>query len=164
MADKMGFSKIELFPKSFMRWLAARHVPVFKARVEGGLDYKGKRFKIYKTDYAILKGSGFVSDITGIRYKYPLAPISSKQAFPPDLTLTGHMLRNLKRRSYKKTEYVIGFDGENAEKVQGNKDNGRNIIDNIPNKEKDFLLKLLGEEVEKQFRTKLKNVTITVGK
>ena len=164
MADKMGFSKLEFFPKSFMRWLAARHVPVFKKRVEGGLDYKGRRFRGYTQKYREVKARSFTSKDTGERYKYPRAPISSNKVTTPDLTLTGHMLRNLKRRSYNKTEFVIGFDGENAEKVQGNRDSGRNIIDDIPNKEKDFLVKLLGKEVEKQFRTKLKNVTITVGK
>jgi len=160
----MGFSKIELFPKSFMRWLAARHVPVFKKRVQGGLDYRGKRFKPYKMDYLVKKSNDFISEHTGIRYKYPRAPISSNQVYPPDLTLTGQMLRNLQRTKYSKTDYTISFRGEAAEKAQGNASQGRDILSDLPNKEKTFLVKLLSKETEKQFRTKLKNVTITVGK
>ena len=163
MADKMGLSKIEIFPKSAMRLSAARHITIFKKRVQGGLDYQGKRFKIYTNKYMTLKSNKFVSEKTGKRYKYPRAPIASNQIFPPDLTLTGAMLRNLRRRSYSKTDYVIGFDGESAEKVDGHQNRGRNIVDNIPNKEKAFIVKLLGQNIDRQFK-KLKNITITVGK
>ena len=139
------------------------HVPFFKARVQGGMDARGKRFKIYTPKYLELKSNKFHSPITGERYAHPKARVSSSQVYPPDLTLTGLMLQNLKRRSYSKTEWVIGFDGEAAEKVQGNRDHGRDIMTNIPNKEKDFLLRQLGKLVDKEFR-KLKNVTLTVGK
>jgi len=160
----MGLSKIQVFPKSVMAWMATQHIPVFRAMVQGGLDYKGKRFKMYSTKYADLKGNRFVSDITGKRYKYPKERISSTQVHPPDFTLTGLTLQNLKRIGYTKTYWTIGFRGEPAEIVIGNKKRGRNIIDDLPDKEKAFLTKLLAKQMDKQFKAKLKNVTITVGR
>ncbi len=163
MADKMGLSKIQLFPKAAMGKIGNLHNTIFKKRVERGEDYKGRRFKPYTMDYLVKKSNDFKSPVTGEKYKYPRAPISSNKVYPPDLTLTGHMLRNLTRRSYSKTEWKLGWRGEEAEKVQGNADNGRNIIDDIPDKEKNILVKLLAKEVGVQFK-KLKNVTLTVGK
>jgi hypothetical protein len=163
MKDKMGLSKIQLFPKNAMRKIGALHNTIFKKRVEGGLDGKGKKFKGYTSKYAKIKSRGFVSEITGKKYKYPRAPVASTKTSTPDLTLTGHMLRNLKPGKYSKTEWSLQFTGEHAEKVQGLADGGRDIINDLPNKEKDQLLKLLAKEVDVQFR-KLKNVNITVGK
>ena len=163
VADKMGLSKIQLFPKAAMRKMAGFHVTILKKRVQGGVDYKGRRFKGYTDKYAELKRRRFTSEITGKQYKYPRAPIFSTKVSPPDLTLTGDMLENTQRTGYSKTWWEIGWRGEAAEKVQGNKDNGRNILDDLPNKEKDKLLKLLAKEVGVQFK-KLKNVNITVGK
>jgi hypothetical protein len=162
MADKMGLSKIQLFPANEMARIANLHIPVFKRRVQGGIDAYGRRFKIYTNKYMTLKSNKFKSEVTGKRYAYPKARISSGQVYPPNLTLTGFMLQNLKRRSYNKHEYVLGWTGEEAEKVQGNADNGRDIISDVPNKEKDFIIKLLGKAVDKELR-KLKNVDIYVG-
>jgi hypothetical protein len=163
VADKMGLSKVKLFPAAAMGKIANLHVPVLKRRVQGGLDGYGKRFKIYTRQYMEAKSDGFKSKRTGKRISSMKQRSLNTQVFPPNLTLTGLMLSNLKRRFYNKREYKIGWDGEAAEKVQGNADNGRNIIDEIPDKEKTFLVKLLEKEVGKQFK-KLKNVTITVGK
>ena len=159
----MGLSRVKLFPAYVMARVGAKHIPVFKRRVQGGMDARGRRFKIYTNKYMKLKGDKFKSDITGKRYAYPKARISSSQVYPPDLTLTGFMLDGLRRKSYNKREWVLGWTGEQAEKVQGNKDNGRDIISNIPDKEKKFLAKLLNKEVKTQTR-KLKDVNINVGK
>lgn len=164
MAKEPGFRKLEVFPKNVMGWMATQHIPVFKKRVQGGMDGKGRRFKTYTSKYSDLKGNRFVSDVSGKRHKYPLARIDSTQVFPPDLTLTGLMLANLKRRKYDKVSWTIGFNGEPADKAEGNKAQGRNIIDHLPKKETDFLAKLLAKQMDKQFKHKLKDVTITVGR
>ena len=87
---------------------------------------------------------------------------TNRQVYPPNLKLTGQMMRNLKRTWSGKHGYRISFRGEAGDKVQWNKEMGRNIIDNIPEKEKRFLCKLLNKAMEKQFR-KLKDVTVTIG-
>jgi len=163
MAKEPGFSKLEVFPKAVMRWMSTQHIPFFKLRVEGGMDYKGKRFKIYTNKYMIAKSDGFKSSRTGKRIPSMKQGSLNTQVFPPNLTLTGLMLKNLKRTGYDKTSWTIGFRGEPAEKVLGNKEQGRNIIDDLPDKEKAFLVNLLAKQMDKQFR-KLKDVTITVGK
>ena len=160
----MGLSKIQVFPKSVMAWMAVRHIPIFKKRVVGGIDGKGKRFKVYTRQYMESKSDGFKSKRTGKRIASKKQVALNTQVFPPNLTLTGLMLKNLSRRKYDKTSWTIGFNGEPAEKAQGNKEQGRNIIDDIPKKESDALSKLLAKQMDKQFKTKLKNVTITVGK
>jgi len=163
VANEPGFRKLEVFPESVMRWMATQHIPFFKKRVVGGMDGKGQRFKIYTNKYMIAKSDGFKSSRTGKRIPSMKQVSLNTQVFPPNLTLTGLMLKNLKRTGYNKTSWTIGFRGEPAEKAQGNKEQGRNIIDDLPNNEKAFLVKLLAKQMDKQFR-KLKDVTITVGK
>jgi hypothetical protein len=164
VADKMGLSKIQLFPVRVMRKIGAFHNTEFKKRVERGEDKDGRKFPGYTKRYADLKARRFTSE-TGKKYKYPRAPIVSTETGTPDMTLTGHMLRNLQLdvAKTKKTQWVLKLTGEHAEKAIGHKKRGRNIIDDIPNKEKDKLVKLLAQEAGIQFK-KLKNVTLTVGK
>jgi len=161
--DKMGLSKIKVFPVPAMGRIALKHIPVFKKRVKGGIDGDGNRFKPYTRSYADYKSTSFKSRITGKRIPSMKERPTSTQISPPDLTVTGLMLRALKRKSYKNDNYVLGWKGEEAEKVQWNEEMGRDIISEIPDKEKAFVAKLLEQEVGKEFR-KLKNVTITVGK
>jgi hypothetical protein len=163
--DKMGWHKIKVFPKAMIRLLAAKHIPVFKKRVQKGIDGDGKRFKGYTKSYRKYKRTGFKSFRgTGKRIESMEGIVlSSNRGSPPDLTLTGDMLKNLKRKKFDKDSYIIGFTGEDGDKVEWNKDMGRNIIDDIPNQEKKFLVKLLDKQMQKQFKRKLKNVTITIG-
>jgi len=162
MKDKMGLTRLEVYPKSFMRWLAARHVTIFKKRVQGGIDYKGNRFKIYTNKYMIAKSGGMQTK-KGKKQKAYKGISTNRQVYPPNLTLTGQMLRSLKRTWYGKTMYRMTFRGEAGDKADWNKDMGRNIIDDIPTKEKRFLSKLLDKQMKTQFK-KLKNVTVTIGK
>jgi len=172
MADKMGLSKVKLFPRSVMRWISVRHIPVFKRRVQGGIDAYGRRFKIYTNAYMILKSSGMQR--TGQKtpsgkstkkrqgkIKAYIGIPTNKQVYPPNLTLTGLMMRNLHRKKYSKRGYTLGFTGENAAKAEGNKMQGRNIITNIPTKEKKFIARLMKKSVDRQ-TAKLRDVNITI--
>ena len=158
----MGLSKVKIFPVGDMGRIAADHIPILQRRVQGGIDYRGRKFKRYTDKYADIKGRRFTSEITGKKYKYPKARITSTKVSPPDLTLTGFMLMGLERREYKHDYYKIGWRGEDAEKVEGNKANGRNIIDGVPDKEYKFIVKRLEKSVGKELN-KLKNVKITIG-
>ena len=163
MSDKMGLSKIKIFPVDVMGRIANEHITAFNKRVEGGIDAKGKKFKSYTPSYAEYKRSGFKSKRTGKRIPSLAQGSLDRQTNPPNLKLTGLMMRNLHRKSYKKDHYVIGFTGEPAEKAQYNEAMGRDIINNIPDKEKKFIVDRLEKNLGIQFN-KLKNVTITIGK
>jgi len=161
-----GFKKIEVFPVKVMRLAAVKHIPFFKKRVQRGVDGKGRKFKGYTSSYAEYKRTRFKSKrddgpnrIASMSEK----SISSTRTHPPDLTVTGDMLRNLKRKKQGKDFYTIGFTGEDAQKVDYNRQMGRDITNDIPNKEKDQITKFLAKEMDKQFKRKLKDITITVG-
>jgi hypothetical protein len=169
-----GFKKIKVFPKSVMRLVAVKHIPVFKKRVKRGIDGDGVVFDAYTPEYQQYKASGFKSQKHKRNRKGQLKSIgkiksmkgksiSSKRIHPPDLTVTGDMMRNLKRKKQGKDFYTIGFTGEEAAKVDYNRRMGRDITNDIPNQEKGFVTKLLAKEMDKHFKMKLKDVTITVG-
>ena len=160
--DKMGLSKVKIFNPRDLKKVANEHIPVMKKRVEGGVDGKGRRFKGYTRKYAEIKGRKFTSKKTGKRYKYPRGSISSTQTNPANLTLTGLMLKGLQYKKSDKKSWTIGWTGQEAEKVSGNKDNGRDITSDVPNKEKKFMVKRLEFYLGKEFR-KLKDVNITIG-
>jgi len=162
--DKMGWSKIEVFPVKVMKKVAAFHVPAFRKRVKRGLDAKGRTFKPYDPSYVEYKASRFRSKRTGKRIESMAEKhIKSTRMHPPDLMVTGDMMMNLKRKKQAKDYYIIGFNGEEAARVGYNKNMGRDIVSDIPNSEKAIITKLLANEMEKQFKRKLKNVTITIG-
>ena len=51
-----------------------------------------------------------------------------------------------------------------AEIVEGNAKRGRDIASGIPDREFNQILKLFGNNIDKQFRSKLKNEVIMVGR
>jgi hypothetical protein len=167
MADKMGLSKIKIFKRSVMRLAASKHIPIFKKRVRRGLDKDGNVFKSYSAKYAKLKGGGFQRTKQkkgggGGRLKSAQGmSIASKRTHPPDLTLTGEMLRGLRRKKEGKDYYIIGWTGDAGDKAEYNEANDRDIINDIPEKEKKFIANLLEKNLKKQFG-KLKNVTIRI--
>lgn len=161
----MGFHKIRVFPKQVMRKVMALHHTAFVKRVRRGLDAEGHTFKSYSKSYIEYKSTRFKSKRTGKRIPSMAGKsIESTRTHPPDLTVTGRMLTNLKQKKYTKDMWQLGWTGEDAQKVGYNEDNGRDITSDIPNFEKKILTKQLAKEMEKQFRVKLKDVNITIGK
>jgi len=164
-----GWSKIKVFPKQMMGKLASVHIPFLKKRVQRGLDYRGKTFKKYDPNYAEYKASRFKSKKTGKRIpSMAHKKISSTRIHPPDLTVTGDMLMNLTRKRYDTKMYQIGFTGEEADKAEYNEKNGRIMYKDdpggIPKRERKFLINYLNRQMKKQFKMKLRNVNITIGK
>lgn len=165
MRKEPGFRKVEIFPKRIMQLLGAKHIPIFIKRVKRGIDAKGRVFTPYDSEYAEYKASRFRSKREGNSGRIPSMAgkrIKSTRTHPPDLTVTGNMLDNIKRKRYAKDHYTIGFTGEQAEKVDYNARMGRDIASDIPNKEKQQLVRLLSKDMKKYFRTTLKDVTIYV--
>ena len=160
MADKMGLSKVKIFNPKAMKRVALKHLTVFVKRVQGGMDAKGKAFPAYTEKYADIKGRGFTRKTDGKRYKSMRGlPITSTETENPDFTLTGRTLSNLKPKQIKRDGYILRFTGQAGEIVKGNKSNKRDIVTDIPEKEKRFIAKRLERGLKKEFR-RLKNVRI----
>ena len=166
MRTEPGLKKIEVFPKSVIYKVMMQHIPIFKKRVQRGVDGKGRKFKSYTKSYSEYKGSGFISKrekggrIESMKGKKLL----SSRISPPDLTVTGEMLGGMSKKGYGKDYWKMGWTGEQSEKVDYNRRMGRDITNDIPNTEKKQICDLLAKEMDRQFKIKLKDVTITVGK
>lgn len=160
----MGFEKIQIFPRAVMHKVGNEHVTkAFNRIFIKGQDGDGHTLKKYTQKYAEKK-SRRMTDLDGQRYAaYRGRSISSTRTFPPDLTLTGTTRRDLRFRGYAKDFYTIGWMGESAQIIKGQKDQGRNIIDSIPQKELDWVRDRLVHEMDVQFNKKIKDITITIG-
>jgi len=162
MTDKMGLSKVKIFNPRAMKRVAAQHLTVFVKRVQGGLDAKGRKFPAYTDKYADLKSRGFKRKKDGKRYKSMKGlPISSNETANPDFTLTGRTLSNLKPTRARRNGYVLRFTGQAGDIVKGNKQNNRDIISDVPEKEKRFIKAKLLRELRKEFG-RLKNIRIPI--
>ena len=76
---------------------ASRAIQLIKIRTARGVDADGRAFRPYTRRYAILKGS------------------TARRVSPPDLTLSGAMLGNLKTLRVQKRQVVIGFEGQHRQ-------------------------------------------------
>ena len=162
MADKMGLSKVKIFKRKAMKRVALKHLTVFRERVQGGLDAKGKAFPAYTEKYADIKGRGFTRKSDGKRYKSMKGvSISSTETEVPDFTLTGKTLSNLKPKKIRRYGYVLRFRGQAGDIVKGNKENDRDITSDVPEKEKRFIKAKLIRELRKEFK-RLKNVRMPI--
>lgn len=154
--NSIGLEKVDLWPVKDVQQVADKHVTKIRKRVEDrGKDFQGRQFKPYSRKYRELKARDF-RKLDGGRYKgyEELATVTSTS--PPNLRLTGRMLRDLRRRSATKDKYSIGWRGEPAEKVKWNKEMGRDIISGVPDDELDWIANQLGMEADREFRRKLK--------
>jgi hypothetical protein len=76
---------------------ALRAIEIINDRVRKGADADGGTFKPYSKNYARLKAS------------------TGRNVLPPDLTLSGAMLNNLKLKRVEKSRAVIGFEGQHRQ-------------------------------------------------
>ena len=157
-------AKIKLFDPQQMMKVAAKYTTVFTDRVtDRAEDGKGKKLPEYSEGYRKLIEKGFRKK-DGTRYKgyggYSLA-LQGKIANRP-FRLRGLTMRNFKARKADSDSFSVGWTGNPALIVQGNKENGRDIISDIPDREYKWILKQLGVAIDKEWK-KVKNVNITVG-
>ena len=164
MAKSIGLEKIKLFPQKALQRVADKHVTIFRKRVRGGDDARGNTFKSYKSKYAEKKARK-MTKLKGGRYaQYKGIAISSAKTAPPDFTLRGLTLKNLKRITVEGDSYTIGFRGEAADIVKGNEEKGRDIYTGIPQAELNQVTNLINKELGLEIKKKLKpHVKITVG-
>lgn len=160
MAKSIGLENIEYFPIKDIKQLAQYHVSIFNIRVKKGVDARGRYFPNYSSDYEYLKSRGMKGKRGKKLKPYRQISIRSRQTRPPDFTLTGRTMVNLRERKHGKDFYVIGWDGEAAEIVQGNQGKGRDIASDIPEKEMKFMLNALNRVIQKEWNKKIKSVKV----
>lgn len=164
-----GLQKMDYFPPETQKKIAAEHTAKFRKRVSEGKDKDGVQFAPYSDEYAEKKASGF----KGKRAEAGLQNVGlNRQISPPNLTLRGFTMRDLKYRGSGKDYYLIGWKNsgisesasiieDNAYRKYGAK---RNVIDGIPDSELEWVRDQYGDSVQKQWN-KIKDVTqIKVGK
>lgn len=150
-----GFDKLQFWQPDKLLGLAQKYRTVFIRRVtEEGKDYKGRPFKNYSKGYSKLLGKDF-RKLDGSRYKgfegmslaTSGAKVSRRQFRLRGIT----MFSGFKVNKAVTDGFTLTWDGEAGAIVEGNARKGRNIIDDIPDREKDYLLRELGKLVDKEF-------------
>ena len=155
----MNLDKVKFFDPKQVRGIGEKHKAKFIKRVEvKGLDYKGKKFKKYSPGYTKQIESNFTRQ-DGSRLKaYAGLPIAGKST-DPKFRLRGLTMGNLSVKDVTKEGYSLRFTGEAASIVLGNKERGRNIVDDFPKDEWDFILNSFGKSVDKEIK-KIPRVTV----
>ena len=162
-----GMDKIKIFPKEVMQKLAIRFVGVFSKRVTvSGIDAHGKPLPPYSEGYRKLLESDFKGK-DGKRYKgyggISLTTGGGKISRRPFILRgKGITVSGLKHRKSDNDSFNVGWRGIDASVVEGNAARGRDIISDIPDNEKEWMTIFLANNVEQQYRQKVKNMKITV--
>ena len=161
----MGFEKVKVYPVAAMKKLADLHTTVARSRIfDKNIDHTGRKLKGYTPKYAELKRGDFRRR-DGQRYKrYKAVSLNNEAGLHANLQLTYKTQRNFKRHGYNKSSYQLGWKGETATIIDGQKDQGRDITSGIPRKELNWARDQLVKIMDKEFKKKLKDVTITVGR
>ena len=139
---QIGFSKLKLIPVAAMRRVAQWHIGEFRLRVNRGISASGKKFKKYTKSYE--------------KKKLKLG----RSISPPNFELTSNTLNRMQADSHNLTPgehfYKIVFKQQGADIVSGNAERGRDIISDIPRKEKQMVAERMQAEVEKELKQKIK--------
>ena len=162
-----GMDKIKIFSPDIFKKMSVKYIPMFRKRVtKNALDAKGNPLPPYSEGYKKLLKKDFRKK-DGSRYKgytgYPLTTGGSKISRRPfilrgkGITMTG-----LKYRKADSDSITIGWRDPDAQVVEGNEARGRDIISDIPDKEKKWIADFLASNVEEQYRKKVKDMKITV--
>lgn len=159
----MNIEKIKIMPVKCMRKVQGFHHRVaFKRIVEKGEDKDGRQFKPYTRKYRELKAREFKRKRDGKRpERFKGLPLS-KQTDPPNFRLTGKTMTNFKPQQADKTKYGLGWTGEAAKIVHGNKDQGRDIL-GVPKDEIKWVTKKLMQCLDKDMQKTMKDINITIG-
>ena len=164
MAKSMNIEKIKIMPVKCMRKVQGlHHRKAFDRIVEKGKDKDGRQFKPYSQKYREIKGRDYKRKRDGKRYKgFENIPLST-QTSPPNFQLTYKTMRNFKRLSQiTKHQYGLGWSGEAAKIVHGNKDRGRDVL-GVPKDEIKWVVKKLMPCLDKHMQKTMKNINITIG-
>lgn len=165
---------VDFFPLSEMRRISKIWFRLFYDRVfRDGKDKDGKQFDSYSTQYADYisndmrtfgrgpnkAGAGRkLKGFKGTSLKYDSRAQKLTKRMP---VMLGVLRSNLRIKGYDKDDIKIGFDGEPAEIAQYLKDQGRDFISDIPDKEFDRLVLEIGSSVDKEFK-KIRHIKVEI--
>lgn len=156
-----NLDKLKYFDPKRLTKIANLHVGKFFLRVtKEGRDYKGNQFKPYSKDYLKLLEKDFRKKNGGryAGYEGIALNTSGEKRSKRPLELRGLSMNNLRVRGSAKDSYTIGWDGEPAAIIEGNARKGRNVIDDLPPDEWQWVVDQLGDAVEDEWK-KVPNVT-----
>ena len=159
--SKTNLEKVKYFDPKGLRKLAEEHRALFKVRVtETGEDYTGAKFKAYSEGYTKLINAKFQKKDGSRLARYREATVGGKTT-DPKFRLSGKTMSNFLVRKVKTDSWTVGWKGEPAAIVQGNKDASpsRDIIKDLPPKEWNYIIKGLGKLVDKEWK-KIPNVIV----
>ena len=128
--------------QSFLQKLGTRVAVDLREHIQSGKDIDGRKFKAYVASYRARKSAD------------DFKRQSSQQVNPPDLTLTGDMLRDLQVRGVSKNTVRIGWSGVFATRVAHNEDRGR-----IISKKDKVFPKDIDVFIDNQFKLELDRLT-----
>lgn len=160
-----GLEKIRIFPQLGMMQIADKYLTVYYKRVfsPGGKDKDGNRFPAYSPGYKKLLSRDFKRIKDSKRLKgygqYSLTTGGSKLSTRP-LYLRGLTAKNTRRRTCTSEYFEIGWDGEAATIMKAQAESGRDAINDIPNKEKDWVINEIGKLFDKEVAQKVKDRTV----
>lgn len=160
MAKSTGLEKVRIFPRKTMGKVANLYETVFRKRVKRGMDAKGGEFEPYTSEYAKKKGRGFTK-IRGKGRYAGIKVVASTRTSPPDLIQSGLTMKSFKRLRFGKFYFAMGWD-KRGEIIQGQKNQGRDIISDVPKKEKFWIAKKLKRELDLELKRKIKDVRVVV--
>ena len=143
-----GIEKVKYFTKEAQARVANLYITFFYNRVVNkGLDAKGNRvpdFSPSYKEYRRKKGRNINRDF------FVYSSLTMKDF------KSGH-------KGVANDYFDIGWN-DRGDIPQYLAEQGRDIISDLPDKDKEFILKKLGDEAEKEWKKNIKNTTMTVGK
>jgi len=159
-----GFDKIKIFNIKDIRNIAGKYLRIIDNRIfEKYQDKDGRTFKPYTENYRKRKQSDYRKK-DGSRYKGYEEGRLSTQIMPANFQLTYKTRFNLKGRGETTSGFKVGWDGEPGVIVLGNAERGRDIWQSIPQKEANWIADEFRKVLDKEFRQKIKDTTIRVGR
>lgn len=168
MAQQMNLEKLLDFDKRDFAALGALYIKTHRELIKRGYGVTDNntayRFPNYTEHYAELKRKRFQKQGGGRYASHKGRAISSTQTNPPDFTLTGMTLRDLGVLYTYKDAVNVGWRGEAAQVVGGNEKRGKYKVWGATDKEIELLGERLTDIMDRNWRTKVKDVNITVGK
>ena len=149
MAGQMkGIEKVKYFTKEAQTRTANLYITYFYNRVVyKGFDAKGKRVPSYSESYQ--------------KYRKKHGRNVNRDFF---------VLSSLTMKDFKSGCKGVGNDyfdigwNDRGDISQYLAEKGRDIISDLPDKDKEFILKKLADEAEGEWKKKIKNMTINVGR
>ena len=160
-----GMEKIKIFPREVMKKLSIQFIGKFRHRViDKGHDAHGKPLPPYSKTYKDMLADWNVGKNIPAEYKEISLTTGGDKISKRPFILRGKgiTVSGLRHRESDNDSFKVGWRGVDASVVEENAARGRDIFSDIPDDEKTWMANFLANNVEKQYKQKVKNMKITV--